>query len=92
MYSKGYTPKLKGGELKCRVTSSSGMRETYWQCSICGKVHYIEKAHKIDSNNIYEKVYCTHCEDYTDQLWCGENILDFYELYNWNLDERFFIY
>lgn len=92
-YSKGYVPKLKGGELKCHLASSENMKkESYWQCSICGKIHYIDRSYQIDSDSIYREIYCTHCEEETKQLWCGEDILDFYELFDYAKDERYFMY
>lgn len=90
---KGYMPKLKGGELKCHLASSKSMkRKSYWQCTVCGKVHHISQTYKIDSDDIYKEIYCVSCEEETRQLWCGEDILDFYELYDGSKDERYFIY
>lgn len=84
-------PKLKGGELKCHSASSKNMKKkSYWQCSVCGQVHHISQTYKIDSDDIYKEIYCTRCEENTQQLWCGHDILSFYELYDHTKDSRYY--
>lgn len=61
-----------------------------WQCSECGRVHYEDVKYNIDSNGIYDILYCEQCETETKQLWCGNDILDFYELYDTTKDLRFY--
>ena len=67
-------------------------KKSYWQCSECGEVHYIEKPYQVDSDDIYKTFYCEHCGTETKQLYCGEDILSYYELYDYTKDFRFFIY
>lgn len=78
-------------ELKCRVTSGEIMKKkSYWQCSECGEVHYMEIFYQVDSDDIYKTFYCEQCGTETKQLWCGESILDYYELYDVTKDSRYY--
>ena len=63
---------------------SEGVKKHYWQCSECGQVNCKKIKYNIDSDEIYDILYCSKCHMKTKQLWCGNDILDFYELYNPN--------
>ena len=63
---------------------SEGVKKYYWQCSKCGQVNCKEIKYNIDSDEIYDILYCSKCHTETKQLWCGNNMLDFYELYDPN--------
>lgn len=65
--------------------------KNFFQCQECGCVHYIETEYDID-NEMYEQLICVKCNKRATHLWVGNDPNDFYELYNPNLDERFFIY
>lgn len=81
-------------EAKCRSgRKAKFMRKNhYFQCTECGQIHYIDMEYKIDQDQIYDILYCNRCETETKQLWCGNSIEDYYELYDPFQDERFFIY
>lgn len=68
------------------------MGKQLWQCKECGQVNYAKIPYKVDSDDIYKAVYCSQCGIMTEQLWCGNDILDYYELYDYTKDSRFFIY
>lgn len=63
----------------------------YFQCQKCGCVHYIETEYNIDGE-MYEQLMCMECGEVSSHLWVGNDPNDLYDLYNPNLDERFFIY
>lgn len=62
---------------------------TYLQCCNCGKIY--KTYEYVDIESIYIDSYCPCCEHFF-ALNCGTNKNDIYNLYNFNLDERFFIY
>ena len=66
-------------------------QKQYYQCQECGCVHYIETVYNIEKD-MYEQRTCIKCGKTTTHLWVGNDPTDFYELYNPNLDVRFFIY
>ena len=69
---------------------SSGREIKSWiQCTTCGQVHESRKEYPIEE--LYVKDYCPNCNSYIG-LNLGNNKEDLYELYDVNLDERFFIY
>lgn len=79
-------------EAKCRSGREAKFMRNYFQCTECGQIHYIDMEYKIDQDDIYDMLYCSKCETETKQLWCGNNIENYYELYDPFQDERFFIY
>lgn len=81
----------KGGWLKCRVTSGENMGKQLWQCKECGQVKYAKIPYKADSDDIYKTCYCKQCRTETKWLWCGEDILDFYSLYDVTKDLRYYL-
>lgn len=68
------------------------MEKQLWQCKECGQVNYAKIPYKVDRDDIYKTFYCKQCGTETKWLWCGEDILSYYELYDYTKDSRFFIY
>lgn len=66
-------------------------QKSFFQCQECGSVHCIETEYNIDGE-MYERLMCMECGKISNHLWVGNDPNDFYDLYNSNLDERFFIY
>lgn len=50
----------------------------------------MEIFYQVDSDNIYKTFYCKQCGTETKQLYCGESILDYYELYDVTKDSRYY--
>lgn len=65
---------------------------TYFQCMNCGKIHKINIEYNIDSNEIYDLLYCDMCQKETKQLWIGNDQYDKYLYYDVTIDERYFLY
>lgn len=63
---------------------------TYFQCTKCGAIHYID--YPYNTEELYSTLWCEECEDESNHLCVGNNILSYYESYDPHLDERFFIY
>lgn len=59
------------------------------QCTTCGRVHDSRSEYPIEE--LYVEDYCPDCGSYIG-LNLGDNKENLYELYDANLDERFFIY
>ena len=66
-------------------------QKQFFQCQECGCVHHIKMEYDIDKET-YEQLTCVKCGKTATHLWVGNDPMDFYDLYNPNLDERFFIY
>lgn len=64
----------------------------YFQCRCCGSVNYIKTKDKPKENGIYIDLWCSKCKDVTQQLNCGEDLSDWYELYDLNNDPRYYNY
>ena len=64
----------------------------YFQCRCCGSVNCIKMNDKPKENGIYIDLWCSKCTDVTQQLNCGEDLSDWYELYDLNNDPRYYNY
>ena len=63
-----------------------------FQCSCCGHINRVDVKYKPQENEIYVPMWCERCRDQTTQLYCGDNINDLYELYDVNIDPKFYKY
>ena len=62
----------------------------YYQCNYCGEIHASRLRYSTEDE--FVDLWCDQCETETPQLYVGKDLLEKYELYNPNLDARFFIY
>ena len=62
---------------------------TWIQCAHCGHMYYIER--NVSNNKLYITSECSRC-GCKKGLNCGSNESEIYDLYNLNLDERYFKY
>lgn len=60
-----------------------------WQCQDCGNSLKTDGKYKPRDGNIYAKLWCKHCKKITQQLYCGDNIDDWYLYENVNVDQRY---
>lgn len=60
-----------------------------FQCS-CGNIHRVSSKYKPEDDEIYETLWCSKCQEYTRQLYCGDDIDDLYMLYDINIDPRIY--
>ena len=67
-----------------------GVGEYYFQCQRCGRIHKEKIRINIDDDELFLKMECKHCRDDTEHLWVGETEIDIYQLYNSNIDPRFY--
>lgn len=61
-----------------------------FQCCCCGKIHKVDEKYKPGDDDIYEILWCPKCKEHTKQLYCGDDESEIYELYNVNLDSRYY--
>lgn len=69
--------------------SVSMSEKYYYQCQQCGEIHEARFEYKTES--VFVDLWCSECETETPQLYVGMDLLDFYENYNPNWDERFYL-
>lgn len=62
----------------------------YWQCQQCGEMHQIDDKYKPKEDRIYAKLWCEKCKTYVQMLDCGEDVVDIYEIYNLNVDPKYY--
>ena len=62
----------------------------YYQCQNCGEISKAKFEYKTE--DIFVDLWCDQCATETPQLYIGADLLEKYELYNVNLDQRYFIY
>ena len=67
-----------------------GGKEYYFQCQKCGLIHKEKIRINIDDDELFYTLECKHCRDDTKHLWVGETEIDIYQLYNSNIDPRFY--
>ena len=61
-----------------------------FQCSCCGTIHKVNEKYKPEEDQIYVSLWCERCRGQTAQLYCGDNESEIYELYNLNIDSRYY--
>ena len=61
-----------------------------FQCNCCGSIHKASSKYKPKGDEIYRRLWCDKCGEYTWQLYCGDNEDDLYELYDINIDPRIY--
>lgn len=62
----------------------------YFHCQQCGKMHQISDKYKPKEDNIYVELWCDKCKEYVQMLDCGDDINAIYEVYNLNVDPRYY--
>lgn len=60
-----------------------------YQCQKCGSVIKAKEPFSIE-NDLFVKMKCKHCGEETLHLWVGENELDYYELFNVNVEPKYY--
>ena len=76
----------------CREGDVNGMKRAVWvQCQSCGKLHKETIQYNIE-DDFYIKVHCLGCRDDTTHLICSEDESEIYDLYNLNVDPRYYNY
>ena len=66
------------------------MGKEIFQCGCCGSIHKVDSRYKPKDDEIYKYLWCDKCKEYTQQLHCGDNDDDLYELYDVNIDPRIY--
>ena len=61
-----------------------------FQCGCCGSIHKVDEKYKPRGDKIYVTLWCQQCGRYTRQLYCGDDINDLYELYDVNIDPKYY--
>ena len=61
-----------------------------FQCSCCGSITRVDSKYKPREDQIYVPLWCERCKDLKMQLYCGEDESNLYELYNLNVDSRYY--
>ena len=61
-----------------------------FQCNCCGTIYKVSGKYKPRGDDIYRRLWCQQCGDYTWQLHCGDNEDEIYELYNLNMDKNYY--
>lgn len=75
----------------CREGDFNGMKGKVWlQCQECGRLHKKEVQNNIE--DIYIEVQCPKCRNTTTHLVCSEDESEIYNLYNLNIDPRYYNY
>ena len=68
-----------------------GDREIF-QCSCCGNISKVNENYRPRGDTTYIVLWCERCEEYTEQLYCGDDVDDIYELYDLNVDSKYYKY
>ena len=63
-----------------------------FQCSCCGNIHRVDSRYKPRGDIIYVPLWCDKCNEYSKQLYCGDDDSQIYELYDLNIDEKYYNY
>ena len=61
-----------------------------FQCSCCGNIHKVSSKYRPEEDEIYVPLWCPKCRETTKQLYCGDDEDKLYELYDVNLDPRYY--
>ena len=61
-----------------------------FQCGCCGNIYKVNNKYKPRGDDIYETLWCPKCKEYTQQLYCGDDINSLYELYDLNKDLNYY--
>lgn len=61
-----------------------------FQCSCCGTIHKVNEKYKPRGDIIYVPLWCDKCNEYTQQLHCGDDDNEIYALYDLNKDSRYY--
>lgn len=67
------------------------MGQYIFQCQECGLIHKQGIIPDINTDALYKHLICPRCRDETSHLWF-EKEDDLYEMYNLNIDEKYFFY
>lgn len=62
-----------------------------YQCQVCGAIQLLKRPFDIEED-LFVPIKCKHCHTETSHLWVGNNKTDLYEMYNVNVDPRFYRY
>ena len=60
----------------------------YYQCQNCGEISKAKFEYKTE--DIFVDLRCDQCATETRQLYIGTALLEKYELYNVNLDKKYY--
>lgn len=63
-----------------------------FQCSCCGNISRVDSRYKPRGDIIYVPLWCDKCNEYSKQLYCGDDENQIYELYDLNIDEKYYNY
>lgn len=63
-----------------------------FQCSCCGHIYKAKSEYKPRGDDIYVTLWCPKCKKYEKQLYCGDDEDQIYELYDINIDKRYYKY
>lgn len=58
----------------------------------CGQIHQVNIEYNLDSDEIYDSLYCHNCEKKTKQLWIGNDVFENYIYYDVTMDDRYYLY
>ena len=61
-----------------------------FQCNCCGHIFKVSEKYKPRGDGIYATLWCDFCKEYTRQLYCGDNLDELYELYDVNIDPKYY--
>ena len=62
-----------------------------YQCQVCGKLQWSEIPFYIE-DELFTNLKCGHCKRETNHLYVGDDGLDLYEMYNINVDPKYYQY
>ena len=63
-----------------------------FQCGCCGTIHKVDSRYKPKEDIIYVPLWCDKCRSMTMQLYCGDEENGLYELYDVNMDPKYYKY
>lgn len=61
-----------------------------FQCNCCGNIQKVNEKYRPRGDTMYVKLWCDKCNQYTRQLYCGDDENDLYLMYNENIDPRMY--